>query len=349
MSPRKNSRSSPSHQADPMNLPSDASPDSALAAFWQQARQYAPRTRQLRAVAHTRAQASPGEVWLTQLPDVVDGEPAEPLTVLLLERFEGEDGDPNIFTTAPIFSDPSMAGPADAVLPHEILGFEAGIAFASAASVLGESLMTCEGALPEDWVSRLTAFHDYVRGRATNPPPGIVTGAPYLDENDPAFIFHEILAEQMQALATPALEWATADEYLTEAQNDPVSLSRQQIETCPIMKPTGRRPGYMLSSLAELALAASSAVSPTAVEVLLVGEAGRIELFEQMGQPGFYRARVISDPLKELDGAEIISSEDQTPLVRLMAASGTATFNGMRGIFVRLADGRVVTPTKEVE
>lgn len=195
-----------------MNLPSDASPDSALAAFWQQARQYAPRTRQLRAVAHTRIQASPGDVWLTQPPDAAGGEPAEPLTVLLLERFEGEGGDPTLFTTAPIFSDPSVAGPADAVLPREILGFEAGIAFASAASVLGESLTNCEGALPEEWISRLTAFHDYVRGRATNPPPGIVTGAPYLDENDPAFIFHEILAEQMQALAIPALEWADAPE-----------------------------------------------------------------------------------------------------------------------------------------
>ena len=96
-------------------------------------------------------------------------------------------------------------------------------------------------------------------------------------------------------------------------------------------------------------LSVSGDISPTAVEVLLVGEAGRIELFEQLGQPGFYRARVISDPLKELDGAEIISGEDQALLVPLMAAAGTATFNGTCGILVRLADGRVMTPKKEAE
>jgi hypothetical protein len=334
-----------------MNLPSDGSPDSALAAFWQQARQYTPRTRQLRAVAHSRAQASPGDVWLTQTPDVANGEPTEPLTVLLLERFEGEAGEPTLFTTAPIFSDPSMAGPADAVLPREILGFEAGIAFASAASVLSESLMTCEGALPEDWISRLTAFHDYVRDRTANPPLGIVTGAPYLDENDPAFIFHENLAEQMQALATPALEWATMDEHLAEVQNDPVPQWRQQIEQSSVMKPTGRRSGYMPSSLAELALAASSGIPPTAVETLLVGNAASIELVEQVGQPHVYRALVTTDPLKELSGAEILSGDEQSVLARFIEGEDVATakFPGHAGILVRLADGRVLMPRKEEE
>jgi tetratricopeptide (TPR) repeat protein len=182
----------------------------SIAAFLQQARQYTPRTRQIRAVAHTPAQAAPGEVWLTKAPGTVEGEPEEPLTVLLLERFEGDAGEPTLFTGAPIFNDPRMAGPADAVLPREILGFEAGIAFASAASLFAESLVACEGALPEVWITRLAAFYGYVRGVAKSPPPEVTTGAPYIDENDPAFVFHEDLAEQMQALATPALEWATA-------------------------------------------------------------------------------------------------------------------------------------------
>ena len=190
----------------------------SIAAFLQQARQYTPRTRQIRAVAHTPAQAAPGEVWLTKAPGTTDGDPEEPLTVLLLERFEGDAGEPTLFTGAPIFSDPRMAGPADAVLPREILGFDAGVAFASAASLFAESLVACEGALPEVWITRLAAFYGYVRGVAKSPPPGVTTGAPYIDENDPAFVFHEDLAEQMQALATPALEWATAatDEMLEE-------------------------------------------------------------------------------------------------------------------------------------
>jgi hypothetical protein len=182
----------------------------SIGAFLEQARQYTPRTRQIRALAHTPAQAAPGEVWLTKAPGTADGEPEEPLTVLLLERFEGDPGEPPLFTAAPIFSDPRMAGPADAVLPREILGFEAGIAFTSAASLFAESLVACEGALPEVWITRLTAFYGYVRGVVKSPPPGVTTGAPYIDENDPAFVFHEELAEQMQALATPALEWATA-------------------------------------------------------------------------------------------------------------------------------------------
>jgi hypothetical protein len=90
-------------------------------------------------------------------------------------------------------------------------------------------------------------------------------------------------------------------------------------------------------------------MAPTAVEVLLIGETSRIELFEQLGQPGFYRARVISDPLQELEGAEIICGEDQTTLVRFMATAGTVTFNGSYGILVRLADGRVMLPEKEAE
>lgn len=322
MSARKNSSSSPSYQADTMNPPSDASPDSALAAFWQQARQYVPRTRQLRAVAHTRTQAAPGDVWLTQPPDLADGEPAEPLTVLLLERFEGEDGDPDVFTAAPIFSDPSVAGPSDAVLPHEILGFEAGIAFASAASVLGESLMTCEGALPEDWISRLTAFHDYVRGFAAHPPSGIVTGAPYLDENDPAFIFHENLAEQMQVLATSVLPWAL-NELVMSSESSTIQA-------------------YTPATASHLGLAASSDFPAAVVEVLHVGEKARIKLIEQPGEPGVYRARILEDPLNELNGGEIISSVKNAILATLSATAGSAKFSGKDGILVRRADGRLL-------
>jgi hypothetical protein len=149
-------------------------------------------------------------------------------------------------------------------------------------------------------------------------------GPPVLQPHDPRISYQEMETALLSGLAREAF---TAVEQLNQ--------------TTVI--------GYTAASASELGLAASGEISPTAVEVLLVGEAGRIELFEQMGQPGFYRARVISDPLKELDGAEIISSEDQTPLVSLMAATGTATFDGTCGILVRFADGRVVTPRKAAE
>lgn len=106
------------------------------------------------------------------------------------------------------------------------------------------------------------------------------------------------------------------------------------------------RSGYMPISLAELALAASSGISPTAVETLLVGEAACIELVEQVGQPHVYRALVISDPLQELSGAEILSGDEQTVLARFIEDEDVATakFPGHAGILVRLADRRVVTP-----
>jgi hypothetical protein len=215
-------------------------------------------------------------------------------------------------------------------LPNEVIA-ESWVADTASESLLDEAWavfrhVTFSAELPDELSSRI--------------------GPPVLQPHDPRIKYQEMEMALLSGLAREAFK---AAELLVEKENTFESPSRQQIETSPIVKPTGRRLCYMPSSLSELALAASGEISPTAVEVLLVGEAGRIELFEQMGQPGFYRARVISDPLKELDGAVIISGEDQTPLVQLMAAAGTATFNGTCGILVRLADGRVMTPQKEAE
>ena len=312
-----------------MNLPSNASPDSSVAAFWQQARQYAPRIRQLRAVAHTRAQAAPGEVWLTQSPDVADAKPAEPLTVLLLERFDGEDGDPTVFTTAPIFSDPSVAGPADVVLPREILGFEAGIAFASAASLLEESIVACEGALPEDWISRLTAFHDYVRGRATNPPPGIVTGAPYLDENDPSFIFHEILAEQMQALATPALEWATTP----ESDETPVSVVDFT--------------DWDAAEANHLALAAATEQSPKFEKLFAVPGSDVFVLFSPEGEDICAKVRDSNGKeCHDLNGGSIVSHDGE--VLGTFAQAQTRIAERKLSFRILLPDGSFIPLTEQV-
>ena len=179
-------------------------------------------------------------------------------------------------------------------------------------------------------------------------PAGLTSriGPPVLQPHDRRINYQEMEAALLSGLAREAFK---ASELLAEKTNVFEPLSRSQSPKPMGLKPTERRAAYMPSSLAELALAASSGLPPTAVETLLVGDAARIELFEQMGQPRIYRARVLSDPSKELVGAEIISGDDQTSLVPLMAAVGTTPFNGTRGILVRLADGTVVIPRKEAE
>jgi len=255
-----------------MKPTSDASQQSALAALLQQAQQYKPRTRQLRAAASVPVEAAIGEVWLTKALDKAEAEPEEPQTVLIIKRFEGDVGEPTIFTAAPIFSDPRMAGPADAVLPQDILGFEAGIAFASAASILPESLVTCEGALPEDWIYRLAAFYDYVGGIAQDPPHGVTTGAPYIDSNDPAFIFHEDLAEQMQALAMPVLKWATGvetndGETLGEKVGTLSEISVSQTDFTDSDALESDKSTYPLEFDPEFALAAGESNLPEQIDV----------------------------------------------------------------------------------
>lgn len=333
-----------------MNPFSDASPDTALAALLQQAREITPRTHQLRAVKHSSDQALPGEVWLTQTTDEANGEPAEPLTVLLIDRFEGEVGEPSLFTAVPIFSDTRMAGPADAVLPQEILGFEAGIAFASAGSMLAENLVRCEGALPEDWTSKLIAFDEYVRGGALNPPSGVLTGAPYLDKNDPAFVFHEDLAEQMHALATSALEWATKPDAETALLAGPAKEASKAAEqlNAPVTAAASN----------ELALAASTEVTPGFGEILQFGEHGaRIRLSGQTGRRGIYRAKALDDPSHKLAGASLITREGVI-LAAFKPGEGITTgslvtdafevpVEGVRHICIRLEDSSILTQQTE--
>ena len=346
----------------------------SIAAFLQQARQYTPRTRQIRALAHTPAQAAPGEVWLTKAPGTADGEPEEPLTVLLLERFEGDAGEPTLFTGAPIFSDPRMAGPADAVLPREILGFEAGIAFASAASLISETLVACEGALPEVWTSRLAAFYGYVRGVAKNPPPGVTTGAPYIDENDPAFVFHEDLAEQMQALANRALEWATGAtaievpgwfEELVKTVRDVTETVSERWKECafPVPLPMpglgmGALGGASSSILGFIGWGAAMAVrglvsgaAPSAGRPLCqlaVGDTGATVLLGQCQIPaGAFGLEVLADPNSRLQGANVLNAEGQ--VVATIAGGKCATPFSLEGnlLLLRLSDG-TLAPLKEV-
>ena len=358
-----------------MKPSSDREKQSALSALLQRAGQYSPRANQLRAVAHSPAQASPGEVWLTQTPATANGEPDEPLTVLLIERFEGADGEPTIVTGAPIFGSPRMAGPTDAILPRVILGFEGGIAFGCSGSILTQNLAACEGALPEDWTSRLVAFYAYVRGVTAKPPAGVTTGASYIDKNDPAFSFHEDLAEQMQALAIPALESATAEETDKAPRwfEELVSTIRDVTRTVsdlweqvafPIPLPA---PGLGLGAVRGLGSSILGVVGVGAVIgarwlfsgrapsdrwplcQLAVGETGATVLLQQCATPeGTFVLDVLRDPENRLQGSEVLDAAGHV-VATISGGKSDRPFAPVEGnvLLLRLSDG-TFAPLKEV-
>ena len=369
---RKNDELMPSYPEDDMKPSPDSLKQAALGALLKYTQQYAPRANQLRAVAHTPAQAAPGEIWLTQTNEGANGEPEEPLTVLLIERFEGEAGEPTIFTSAPIFSNPRMAGPSDAVLPREILGFEAGIALASCSSNFAESLVTCEGALPADWTSRLAAFYQYVRGIAEGLPPGVTTGAPYIDENDPAFVFHEELTEQMHALSGQVLEWvttaessevpgwfSTAFESLKERAGALAESANEWWEACafPITLP---RAGFGMSSLGAghsipgwvglIGMAAQGLMSGAARHFwrLTVGDTGAIVLLEECRTPtGAFALEVLADPNNRIEGSDVLDAAGHVVATIAGGKSGAPFRLEDNRLLLRLSDGRIV-PLSEI-
>jgi len=356
---------SPSSPLDDMKPSSDRSTQSALAALLKQARQYAPRSSLLRSVAHAPAHAAPGEIWLTQSTEGETGEAEEPLTVLLLDRFEGGSGEPTLFTSAPIFCEPGMAGPTDAILPREILGFEAGIAFASAGSILSKSLAKCEGALPEEWITRLSVFFDYVRGRRETLPPGTVVGAPYIDENDPAFVFRENLTDQMHVLATPVLEWVAAAEpsavpgwfsraFVTLKERG-VAASKsvgEMWEECrfPIPLPNLRLEMPSLGGAALIGMAAYGFTPGLSRHFwrLAVGDTGAVLLLEKCRTPvDAFAVEVLTDPNNRIEGSEVLDTLGNVVATIAGGKSGASFGLEENSMLLLLRDGTLV-PLRDI-
>lgn len=335
-----------------MNPSSDPSPDRALAAFLERVGPYVPRTPQLVPVSHPPAQAKIGEIWLTQAA-TNSGSSEEPLTVVLLERFAGKPGKATLFTAAPIFSDPHMAGPSDIVLPREILAFEAGIAFESAGSILSENLRECEGALPENWASKIAAFRDYVLGRAENPPEGVTIGAPFVDENDPAFIFHEELAERMQPLAELALAWGEGTALVTvpewaislfgKAKQLGHSLSADLSEHWEELTEWWEeraRPILIPSPAYGMAADHLDAGRPRFGAAFRVADSdARIGLVECVSPAATFALTVFADPNHSIEGAEVLDGAGQV-VTKISDGKAASTFPLADGLFLlRLSDG----------
>jgi hypothetical protein len=138
--------------------------------------------------------AMPGQVWRTRPPEQVPEEEAITHWVLVLGRQLFHETP--VYRVAPMFTDTVMADPQDAVLPPEILGFEAAFAFGLALSTTPAALDSCVATLPVEWSVRLLHFGRCVDGSSRDRAEGIDSGIPYLDELDGRIEFHaELLAE----------------------------------------------------------------------------------------------------------------------------------------------------------
>ncbi len=138
-------------------------------------------------------QAMPGQIWNT-LPASPDPDEALTHWVLVLGRelFSGSV----IYRVAPMFSETEMGDHQDAILPPELLGFEAGFAFGLTFSTASHTLNQCVLELPEEWTARFLEFERFVKGRSKTCPDGVETSIPYIDHLDSRIDFHsELLAE----------------------------------------------------------------------------------------------------------------------------------------------------------
>jgi len=139
--------------------------------------------------------AMPGQVWRTKPSPDVPEEDALTHWVLVLGRHLFHETP--VYRIAPMFTDTVMADSQDAVLPPEILGFEAAFALGLTVSATSEALDSCILTLPKEWSDRLLQFDRCVDTRSPDAVEGIDNGSPYLDGLDGRIEFHTELLEEL--------------------------------------------------------------------------------------------------------------------------------------------------------
>jgi hypothetical protein len=137
--------------------------------------------------------AMPGQIWST-LPSSNDSDESLTHWVFVLGRELLNES--LILRVAPMFTDTVMADHQDAILPPDILGFDAAFALGLTVSTCSSVLNRCVLELPREWTTRLLGFERFVDGRSETRPSGLESGIPYVDQLDSRIAFHaELLAE----------------------------------------------------------------------------------------------------------------------------------------------------------
>jgi hypothetical protein len=154
--------------------------------------------------------AMPGQVWRTKPSPDVPEEDALTHWVLVLGRHLLHETP--VYRIAPMFTDTVMADPQDAVLPPEILGFEAAFALGLTVSTTSEALDSCVLTLPREWADRLLGFGRCVDGRSQDRIDGIDNGIPYIDELDGRIDFHAELLEELGYLQSATARFLAEQE-----------------------------------------------------------------------------------------------------------------------------------------
>jgi len=177
--------------------------------------------------------AEPGDVWRviegTQQTEDQDYSSTNPhcSTVLILKREDELAGEHAVYRAAPVLADIGYCGVQDAIFPREVFGYEAAVACGCEFTLTSKELDRCEGSLPGEWFDRLADFAAWMEadeassyGEAGTPvgavepafPPLLKTGRPFTHAEDPGYIFHANLAENLQPLMATVLEHVWAEE-----------------------------------------------------------------------------------------------------------------------------------------
>jgi len=181
-----------------------------LRLFAEAMRLYRPQPRLLQPTSRASS-PSAGQVWRTRiLPNyppalLPEEEERDPVWVVILTESKVKIGGRRSFLVAPIFAETEYAGPDDILFPKTVLGFRCAIAVGAALSIIPESLLECEGALPHEWCDRLFRFQICLETGEPR-PTDVRTGLPYLDENDVRFVFMERMVERLDYLQAPLLD-----------------------------------------------------------------------------------------------------------------------------------------------
>ncbi len=151
-----------------------------------------------------------GQVWRTlSKPPFPDNSPAdchneEPFLVLILSDEPTEISGHLIHHVMPIHRECAQAGPDDILLPREVFGYRVVVCAGASVPVFRESLDICVGVLPKSFLEPVVAFQDWLEG-SSDVRPQVLTGLPYLDEQDVRWRYKEALRRILWWSGSPGL------------------------------------------------------------------------------------------------------------------------------------------------
>jgi len=156
---------------------------------------------------------APGQVWTPAVHGTPQHRSDEwpPWNLVVVEKLDG-----GMVNVCPMFLWGELAGPDDLFVPEEWIGVNAVVSFELESTVDRVAFEKCEGRIPEQALAYIlrarSDLSDEARRAAHN------WGWPYLDAIDRRLIFHENIAETIEALQASVRETVYAGDELGAAE-----------------------------------------------------------------------------------------------------------------------------------